>query len=389
MDKIYLDNASTTKVYPEVLKKISKFMIDDYGNASSQHSFGRDARRVIEKARKNIAEFVECDVSEIFFTSGGTESNNLAIRGLAKANPDKKHIVTSVIEHPSVLETCRDLEKIGYEVDYVSVGSDGIVDVDDLKNKIRKDTLVVSVMHVNNEIGTIQPVEVIGNICRRKKVYFHCDWVQGFGKVDLDLKNVDLASVSGHKIGAPKGVGFLYVKKDVKIMPILTGGGQENNLRSGTENVPGIIGLSAALDVKINKEKIKKSRDKIVGELLKIGGVQINGSMENRVYNNINVSFYGIEGESLMLMLDKDGVAVSTGSACASKKLEESFVLKAIGVDSMYIHGSLRLTLSEDVFGKEDFVVEKIKKNVEELRRVSPFKFEEVKSKYLEVENER
>jgi len=391
--EIYLDNAATTKVYPEVAEVVWKFMIDNYGNVSSQHSLGREARDAVENARKEIAGFVGCNVSapkgvppaqmasagadrvgKIIFTSGGTESNNLAIRGLAKANPEKKHILTTVIEHPSILETCRLLESEGYEVDYVGVDSDGIVDVGEIERKIRRDTLVVSVMHVNNEIGTVQPIEKIGEICRRKRVCFHCDWVQGFGKINLDLKNVDLASVSGHKIGAPKGVGFLYIKKGTKISGILSGGGQENGLRSGTENVPGIVGLVAALKIKIDKNKIKKSRDKIIDGVLKIDGARINGSMKNRIYNNVNVSFYGIEGESLMLMLDADRICVSTGSACASSKLEESYVLRAIGVDDMYIHGSLRLTLGPDIFGKEDFVVEKIRESVEKLREISPFK---------------
>jgi len=381
---IYLDNAATTKVCPEIADVVSKFMTENYGNASSGHSFGRVARDAVEKVRGEIAKFVGCDSDEIVFTSGGTESNNLALRGLAKANPEKKHIVTMVIEHPSVLETCRSLEEDGYEVDYVGVGKDGVVDVGEVESKIRDDTLVVSVMQVNNEIGTIQPVEEIGEICRRRKVYFHCDAVQGFGKVDLDLKNVDLASVSGHKIGAPKGVGFLYVKNGTKICGIMSGGGQENNLRSGTENVPGIVGLAEALRRNQKSEirnQIKESRDKIVDGVLKIDGARINGSTENRVYNNLNVSFYGIEGESLMLMLDEDGICVSTGSACASSKLEESYVLLAIGVDDMYIHGSIRLTLGSDVIGKEKFVVDKIKESVEKLREMSPFKLENGKEK--------
>ena len=256
---IYLDNAATTRVYPEVAEAVKKVMVDGYGNASSGHSFGRDAREAVEKARGEIAGFVGCSSEEIFFTSGGTESNNLALRGLARANPEKKHIVTTVIEHPSVLEICRSLEKDGYDVDYVGVDSDGVVSVSDIEKKIRKDTLVVLVMHVNNEIGTVQPVEEISAVCRREKVYFHTDAVQGFNKVDLDLSNVDLMSVSGHKVGAPKGVGFLYVRKGVKILPILTGGGQEGGLRSGTENVPGIVGLAEAVRRTQNSElRLKK-----------------------------------------------------------------------------------------------------------------------------------
>ncbi len=375
--EIYLDNAATTKVSNEVVKKVNEVFLNNYGNASSQHSVGRKAKEELDKAREKIAKYIECEVSEIVFTSGGTEANNLAIDGPALANPDKKHIVTSVIEHPCVLESCKFLEKWGYKIDYVGVGSDGLVDVNEVESLIRDDTLVVSVMHVNNEIGTVQPVEEIAKICKEKGVLFHTDAVQGFTKVKLDLANVDLMSVSGHKFGAPKGVGFLYVKKGVKVDAIMSGGEQERGIRSGTENIPGIVGLAAALDVKVDVEGIKKVRDKMVEELLKISGTKINGSLDKRVYNNINVSFYGIEGESLMLMLDKEGIMVSTGSACASTKLSESYVLKALRVDEMYIHGSLRLTLGELSDENAEFVVEKIREKVKKLREISPFKFGE------------
>ncbi len=385
--EIYLDNAATTKVYPEVAKRVNDVFLKGYGNASSQHSLGRDARKLIDDAREKIAKFVGCDSSEIVFTSGGTESNNLAIRGPALANPEKKHIVTSVIEHPSVLESCKMMEVWGYEIDYVGVDSEGLVDVKEVEKLIRDDTLVVSVMHVNNEIGTVQPVEEIGKVCKKKGVYFHTDAVQGFTKVDLDISDIDLMSVSGHKVGAPKGVGFLYVKKGTKINALISGGGQENGLRSGTENVPGIVGLAEALNLGRSEvegrrsEKIGKSRDKIIAGLKKIKGVKINGSMENRVYNNINVSFYGIEGESLMLMLDKEGIFVSTGSACASTKLKESYVLTAIGVEELYVHGSIRMTLGSDIIGNEDYVVGKIEEKVNKLREISPFKFDDGKEK--------
>ncbi len=379
--KIYLDNAATTKVYPEVAKKVQELFVDKYGNASSLHSIGTEVRKKIDEARGKIARFIGAEISEIIFTSGGTESNNLALRGLAKANPDKKHIITSVIEHPSILETCKDLEKSGYKIDYIGVNSEGIIDVGEIEKLISENTLVVSIMHVNNEIGTIQPVEKIGKVCKKAEVYFHTDAVQGFKKIDLDIKDINLFSVSGHKIHAPKGIGFLYIKKGTNISAIITGGGQENKLRSGTENVPGIVGLATALDVDNKNNEIKKSRDKIIEGLLKIHGTKINGSMNNRIYHNINVSFYGIEGESLMLMLDKDGICVSTGSACASAKLKESYVLKAIGVEDLYIHGSLRLTLGDDVVGNEDYVINKIKKNVEKLREISPFKFEKIARK--------
>ena len=262
--EIYLDNAATTKVYDSVAKEVKEFFLVEYGNASSQHPIGINARNKLEEARKKIADYVGAEPSEIIFTSGGTESDNLALRGLAKANPEKKHIITSVIEHPAIIETCKDLEKQGYKVDYVNASKDGIVSVEDVINKTSKDTLVVSIMHVNNEIGTIQPIEEIAKSCKEKNIYFHTDAVQGFTKVDLDLTDVDLMSVSGHKVHAPKGIGFLYIKKGTKIAAIMTGGGQECNLRSGTENVPGIIGLAAALEEKENVEGIRESRDKII-----------------------------------------------------------------------------------------------------------------------------
>jgi cysteine desulfurase len=378
--EIYMDNAATTKVDPIVAKAVGKFFTDNYGNASSQHSTGKAAKEELVKAREKIAKFIGAEPFEITFTSGGTESNNLALRGLAKANPEKKHIITSVIEHPSILETCKDLERSGYSVDYVKIDSNGLVDPAAIKEKISKDTLVVSIMHVNNEIGTIQSVEEIGKICKDAGVYFHTDAVQGFKKVNLDLSNVDLMSVSGHKVHAPKGIGFLYVKKGAKVSPIITGGGQENGLRSGTENIPGIIGLAAALDLDNKKDAILKSRNKIIKKLLKISGSKINGALEKRVYHNINVSFYGIEGEGLMLMLDEEGILVSTGSACASTKLAESYVLKALSVEELYIHGSLRLSIGESAIGHEDIIVKKISQKVNKLREMSPFKLEDIEN---------
>jgi cysteine desulfurase len=376
---LYLDNAATTCVDKEVAKKVERVFLENYGNASSQHQCGKKAREELEKAREKIADFINAKPNEIIFTSGGSESNNLAIKGLAfyPENKNKKHIIISQIEHPAILETCKDLEKQGYKIDYVSVNADGIVDVNEIKKKIKQDTLLVSIMHVNNEIGTIQPVEEIGRICQKEEIYFHSDCVQSFAKLNIDVEkmNVDMISVSGHKVHAPKGVGFLYIREGVKISPIIHGGGQENNLRSGTENVPGIVGLAAAIDLKKDKNKIKKMRDKILNELLKIQGAKLNGSKEKRIYNNINISFYGIEGESLMMLLDKAGICVSTGSACSSHKLEESQVLKAIGVDEMHIHGNLRISLDEINEKDAEFVIREIKAGVEKLNKMSPFKF--------------
>jgi cysteine desulfurase len=374
--EIYLDNAATTKVAERVAERVLGAFLKGYGNASSQHSVGKKARSDLEKARKEIADFIGAEPEEIYFTSGGTEANNLALRGLARANPTKKHIITSVIEHPCVLETCRDLEKEGFKVDYVRVDKEGIVDVKEIERKITKNTLAVSIMHVNNEIGTVQPIEDIGEICLDHGVYFHTDAVQSFAKLPINVgrMNIDLMSVSGHKFHAPKGTGFLYVKKGTRILPIMTGGGQERGLRSGTENVPGILGLAEAIKANNHSKEIMKVRNHLMKELLEIPGTRLNGSEKKRIFNNVNVSFYGIEGESLMLMLDKEGICVSTGSACASNKLSESHVLKAIEVDEMYIHGSIRLTLDEHSGKEINFVIEKIKEKVEKLRSISPFK---------------
>jgi len=375
--KIYADNAATTRVDDVVAEVVREVMVEDFGNVSSLHSVGKRAKAGLDDAREKIAGYLGCEVDEIVFTSGGTEANNLAIRGVARANPERKHIITSVVEHPCVLETCRDLESRGYEVDYLRVGSDGKVLVGDIEKLIRDDTLLVSVMYINNEVGVIQDVEDIGQVCRARSVLFHTDNVQGFLKCDLALSSIDLMSVSGHKVCAPKGVGFLYVKDGVKIEAILTGGGQEHGLRSGTENVAGAVGLAAAIDLDFKIDEIRWSRDKIIEGLLKIPGARINGDLEHRVYNNISVSFYGVEGEALMLMLDERGVQVSTGSACASSKLKGSYVLKAMGVDEMYLNGTIRMTFGEDILGNEAEVVGRVRDCVEKLSAMSPFKFSE------------
>lgn len=379
--EIYLDNASTTKVDERVLEEVNNFCKNFYANASSQHYIGVKTREKIEKARKRIAELINAEAEEIIFTSGGTESNNFAIKGLCYKNPKKKHIITSVIEHPSVLETCKELEKQGYKIDYIGVDDDGIIKVKDIEKKISKDTLLVSIMHVNNEVGTIQPLKEIGEICKKKDVYFHSDCVQSFKKLEIDVNsmNLDLISVSGHKINALKGIGFLYVRLGTKIKEILNGGGQEFKLRSGTENTYGIISLAKAIELENNEERIRECRDYLIENLKKIRGTRINGSIEKRIYNNVNVSFYGIEGESLMLLLDEEGIIVSTGSACASTKLEESYVLRNLRSDTLYIHGSIRLSLGKDIdLEKCKFVVDKIKEKVEYLRKISPFKLEDI-----------
>ena len=376
---IYLDNAATTYLAEEVKKELNDKM-NLFGNPSSRHSLGKEARIEIENARDKIANFIGAKSEEIIFTSGATESNNFAIKGLALANPKKKHIILSVIEHPSILETCSVMKKQGYKIDIISVDKEGIVNVDEIKKKIGKNTLLVSVMHANNEIGTIQPIEEIAKICKAKKVLFHVDAVQSFAKIPINVNSigVDLLSVSGHKINAMKGIGFLYVRKGVKIIPLINGGGQEDNFRSGTENVLGIISLAKAIDLKRYEFEVRNSRDRIIKEILKIPGARLDGSQSNRLYNNACFSFYGIEGESLQMLLDEEGVLISTGSACSSNKLAGSHVLRAIGVNKFYLNGSIRVSLdSLKVLTKEEesFVIQKIKENVEKLSKISPFKF--------------
>lgn len=376
MKDIYLDNSATTKVSKNVAEKVLEFMQKDYANASSKHSLGAHTRDAIENTRANFAKFIKAKPSEIIFTSGGTESNNLAIRGLATANPKKRHIITSNIEHPSILELCKSLEKESYKIDYIPVSKEGIVNPEEVRRKINKNTLVISIMHVNNEIGTIQPIKEIGKICKEKRVYFHTDAVQSLSKLDINVSNLnlDLASFSGHKIGAPKGIGALYIKERTPINPIIFGGGQENNLRSGTENTPGIIGFLEALKTKIEKEKIKKSRDLLISKLKKIPGTKINGSIDKRIFNNINISFYGLEGEALMLRLNEDRIYVSTGSACASSKIDKSHVLEALNLEERYIDGSIRMTIGELTNKEVKYIISKIKSRVKNLRDLSPFK---------------
>lgn len=376
MKQIYLDNAATTQIDEKVLKTINEISKKYFANPSSQHTIGKESRKKLEEAREIIAKAINASPKEIYFTSGGTESNNLAIRGLAKAHPEKKHIITTEIEHPCVLDSCKELEKQGYKVDYLKPNKEGLIELKELEKKITLKTLVVSIMFVNNEIGVIQDIKKISDICKNKKVIFHTDAVQALSKLEIDIKKlgIDLISASGHKINAPKGIGFIYVNEDVKISPIMEGGGQERGIRSGTENFIGAIAMAEAIKLKREKDSIRKSRDRIINELQKIKGTLINGSMEKRIYNNINVSFYGIEGESLMLLLDGDGIFVSTGSACNSTKLEESHVLKSIGVDEMYINGTIRITIDKLTKQEEDFIISKINEHVSRLRQISPFK---------------
>jgi len=376
--RVYLDNGATTRTTPEVVKAMEPYFTEMYGNANSLHSFGEEARSAVDKSRSCIAEFIKAAADDIIFTSGGTESDNIAIQGVATALRDRgNHIITSKIEHPAVLETCRALEKQGYKVTYLDVDRYGFVDLQQLEESITKQTILVTIMFANNEIGTIQPVARIGEICHKHNVYFHTDAVQALGKLPIDVKKlkIDMLSASAHKLHGPKGIGFLYKRKGVKLKPIIYGGGHEFGLRSGTTNTTGIVGFAKALQLCEQPSRMTELRDKLIKELLKIPDTILNGHPTERLPNNVNVTFKFIEGESLLLMLDRYGIAVSTGSACSSHKLEPSHVLLAIGLKPEEAHGSLRITLSRYTTEEEiDYFIDKVKKVVNELRELSPFK---------------
>lgn len=381
MKRIYLDHAATTPVAREVMEAMQPYFNEKFGNASSLHFFGREARDALEKSRKTIADFIGARPNEIIFTSGGTESNNLSLKGVAFANKDKgKHIITSKIEHHAILEVCHELEKQGFKVTYLPVDKEGKVNPKDVEKAITKETILVSIMHANNEIGTIEPIEEIGKICKKHKVYFHTDAVQSFGKIPIDVKkmNVDLLSASSHKLYGPKGVGMLFVKQDVKIEAIQQGGGHEQGLRSGTENVASIVGFAKAVELaernmKIENEREIKLRDRLINEILKIPGAHLTGS-KDRLPFNASFYFEGVEGEALLIRLNEKGIAVSTGSACSSKSLEPSHVLTAIGLKPEQAHGSLRITLGKDNTEADiEYTIEQLKNIINSLRKISPF----------------
>lgn len=362
---IYLDNASTTAVHKDVVRVMNEFFIEKYGNASSTHALGEQAHKKIEEAKKILAKEINCKPWEIVFTSGGTESNNFALWGTARANKDKKKIIISAIEHSSVYEECQSLKKWGYQIVEIPVNKDGFIDFSILLRELDKNTLMVSIMRANNEIGVLQDIAKIGKICSENGILFHTDAVQSFGKEKIDVKamNIDLLSASAHKINGPKGVGFLYIKEGIKIEPIIVGGGQEAGKRGGTENIPAIAGLAKALEMtkKIDKNKIEKLRDYLMSELKKIGG-KINGSTERRVCNNVNVSFSGKDAEQIVIALSEKGIMCSTKSACLSKQHKENRVLKAIGLDEKGINGALRFSLSSDTKKTDvDYVIKEIK----------------------------
>ena len=383
MSKIYLDYAATTPIDPKVLKAMLPYLKKEFGNPSSIYNFGQKALRAVDEARQVVANFLDCSASEIVFTGSATEADNLAIFGVIKATKiSKPHIITSQIEHHAVLEPCHELEKQGVEVTYLPVDKEGLVRVTDVKKAIKENTVLVSIMYANNEIGTVQPIAEISKVVT-PKILFHTDAAQAVNYLDCDVKKlgVDLLTLSSHKIYGPKGAGALFVKKGTKISPLIYGGGHEAGLRSGTENVAGIVGLSQALKeiqdpkIKIQNIKTKHFRDKIIKTILKIiPDVRLNGSSLQRLPNNVNLSFKGAEGEAIVIALDQKGIAVSTGSACSSKTLELSHVLLALGLLEEEIHGSLRITLGRYTTQKE---IEKFFKVlppiIERLRKISGY----------------
>ena len=381
--KIYLDNAATTRVRKEVLDEMNKYFSELYGNPSSQlYELGRKSKEAIENARKTIANFINAEEREFYFTASGTEADNWAIKGVAFANMKKgKHIITTKVEHHAVLHTCEYLEKFGFETTYLDVDKYGMIDLEQLKESIRPDTILISVMFANNEIGTIQPIEEIGKIAKEHGITFHTDAVQALGAVKIDVKkqNIDLMSVSAHKVGGPKGIGGIYIRKGVKIDNFVHGGGQERGKRAGTEGVPNIVGFGKAVELASENfyEHIKvltAKRDKLIESIKNnIEDVILNGHPTMRLPNNVNFSYELIEGESILLLLDMEGIAASSGSACTSGSLDPSHVLLAIGLPHEIAHGSLRLSLSHFTTKEElDIVIEAIKKIVERLRSMSP-----------------
>ena len=379
---IYLDNAATTKTAPEVVDAMFPYFSEYYGNASTIYSLGAESKKAMDHARQTIADSLGAKPEEIYFTAGGSESDNWALKATAEAYASKgKHIITTKIEHHAILHTCEYLEKRGFEITYLNVDRDGLISLDELKAAIRPDTILISVMFANNEIGTIEPIAEIGEIAKEHGVLFHTDAVQAYAQVpiNVDEMHIDMLSASGHKLNGPKGIGFLYIRKGVKIRSFVHGGAQERSRRAGTENIPGIVGLGAAVEraMRIMDTKTRKEielRDYLIGRLEnEIPHCWLNGHRTKRLPNNINFSFLFIEGESMLIMLDMKGICASSGSACTSGSLDPSHVLLAIGLKHEEAHGSLRLTLSEDSTKEEmDIVAEEVKKIVQRLRDMSP-----------------
>ncbi len=379
-----MDHASTTPMADEVIEAMHTCFTQTYGNASSLHSIGQEAKAALEESRATVAELIGAGVDEVYFTSGGTESDNMAVKGVAMRNRDRGlHIITTAIEHPAILEPCRYLESQGFEVTRLPVTREGIVRIEDLESAIRKDTILISMMHANNEIGTIQPLAEAGAIARDQDIPFHTDAVQTVGKIPVDVNdlNVDLLSISSHKLYGPKGLGAIYIRKGTEIEPITQGGGHEQGLRPGTENVPGIVGLAKAAKLaqaEMPKEmaRLIAMRDRLAKTVLEeVEDAWINGHPTKRLPNNLNLGFLHVEGEALMLHLDAIGIAVSTGSACSSKKTVASHVLTAIGLSPEEAHGSLRITMGRDNSTEDaDSAAEAIRVSAEKLRSISPFR---------------
>lgn len=379
---IYLDNAASTPVHEQVLHEMIPFLQDQFGNPSSIHRYGRFAQRAIQNARKQIAHLINSEPNEILLTSGGTESNNTALFGLAHAAKGN-HIITSSIEHEAILEPCKKLEKEGFEITYIPVDNSGLVNSKDIEKSITPETCLVSIMFANNEVGTIQPIQEISKICHDKQIVFHTDAVQAVGKVKIDVKElgIDMLSISSHKINGPKGVGSLYIKKGIEIIPFIFGGGQENGMRSGTENVASIVGFGKACqlaqeNMKQNILHLQNIRNNLIAKVMKeIPLVTLNGHSHQRIANNAHFTFLGVNGEDLIIKLDENGIAASTGSACSVRVQKESHVLKAMGFSHDQIAGSLRLTVGISNTDSEiEKTVEILKKVVKELRAFSPLK---------------
>ena len=379
---IYLDNAATTKVRQEVVDAMLPFFTEQYGNPSSVYKFAGESKKAVDNARDIIAKSLNTNSQDIYFTAGGSESDNWALKATAEAYRTKgKHIITSKIEHHAILHTCDYLEKEGFEVTYIDVDENGIVKLDELENAIREDTILISIMYANNEIGTIQPIKEIGKIAHKHNVIFHTDAVQAYGHIPIDVEemNIDMLSASGHKINGPKGIGFLYIRKGLKLRSFVHGGAQERRRRAGTENVTGIVGFGKAVEIAMAnmEERIAKEeslRDRLITKVLeRVPYTRLNGDRHKRLPNNVNFSFQFIEGESLLIMLDMKGICASSGSACTSGSLDPSHVLLAIGLPHEIAHGSLRLSLSEENTEEAiDYVVDAVEEIVGKLRSMSP-----------------
>lgn len=392
MKTVYLDNSATTKTDEIVIKEMLPYLTEYYGNASSIYKLGRESKKVVEEAREKIASALNCKTNEIYFTAGGSESDNTAIKGIARANKNKgNHIITSKIEHPAVLETCKELEKEGFKVSYIPVNENGIVDLNELKKVIKKETILISIMFANNEIGTIQPIKEIGKIAKENNIYFHTDAVQAVGNIKINVQdlNIDSLSLSGHKFYGPKGIGALYVKTGVKFEKYIDGGHQERNKRAGTENVAGIVGMGKAIEIAYknldeHNRKIMELRDYYIEKVKeKIPYIKINGDMKKRLPGNSNISFRFIEGEGLLLNLDLKGICASSGSACTSGSLDPSHVLLAIGLPHEIAHGSLRISIGKyNTIEEIDYLIDNLVEIVGRLREMSPL-WEE----FIEEEN--